>query len=59
MQDLFEDLGINETFTKQLPKQKKFNKIKMNIPQREDYNMMADLLELPMTKKKKDIYLLL
>jgi hypothetical protein len=53
MQDLFEDLGINETFTKQLPKQKKFNKIKMNIPQREDYNMMADLLELPMTKKKE------
>ncbi len=27
-----------------------FNNIRNNVPQKEDYNMMADLLELPKTK---------
>eukprot|EP01033_Poteriospumella_lacustris_P024117 gene24117-gene19497 len=53
MKAILNKLNIDETFTKQRPiKQPVYNKIKNNIPLKEDYNFMADLLELPETKKK-------
>ena len=50
MDKILKTLGISEEFTKAGKKQKIFNKVKNNIPLREDYNFMADLLELPKTK---------
>lgn len=53
MNNLLNKLKIDETFTRpKLPKQKKYNHIKNNIPLIEDYNFMADLVELPETKNK-------
>lgn len=51
MKSLLKKLNIDEKFTKPSKKQKTFNNIKNNIPHKEDYNFMADLLELPKTKK--------
>lgn len=51
MNELIKKLNINETYTKPLKKIKKFNKVKDNIPLKQDYNFMADLLFLPTTKK--------
>ena len=48
MDKILKTLGISEEFTKAVKKQKVFNKIKSNIPMREDYNFMADLLFLPL-----------
>ena len=50
MDKILKNLGISEEFTKAGKKQKIFNKVKNNIPLREDYNFMADLLELLKTK---------
>jgi hypothetical protein len=51
MQKLIEDYGIDETLTKPgkpgKQKRKKYNRIKDNIPLKEDYNMMMDVLHLP------------
>ncbi len=52
MNDIFKKLGIDETFTKEVKKPKYFNKIKDNIPLQADWNFMADLIEMPMTKKR-------
>lgn len=51
MNDILKKLNIDETFTKETKKQKVFNNIRKNTYPKEDYNMMADLLELPKTKK--------
>jgi hypothetical protein len=52
MNELIKKLNIDETFTKKPKnKQKKYNSIKNNITLVEDYNFMADLLELPKTKE--------
>ena len=52
MKALVKQLGINEKYTKvRNPQQKVFNKVKNNIPNKEDINLMADLLFLPTTKK--------
>jgi hypothetical protein len=51
MNQLLEKLGINERFTKNYEKQKKFNKIYNNIPHIANYNQMSDLLFLPTTKQ--------
>lgn len=51
MNELIKKLNIDETYTKPLKKVKKFNKVKDNIPLKQDYNFMADLLMLPTTKK--------
>ena len=51
MNKLLSKLEIDETLTKAPKKQKIFNKVKDNVPPIEDYNYMADLLELPTTKK--------
>ena len=48
---LLNKLEIDETLTKAPKKQKIFNKVKDNVTPIEDYNYMADLLELPTTKK--------
>lgn len=47
-----DELGIDETFTKPLKKAKQWTKVKTIVPLVEDYNFGADLLMLPMTKKK-------
>ena len=52
MQNLLNTLGINETYTKQIKKPTKFNHIRDNIPLKKNFNFMADLIELPVTKKK-------
>ena len=59
MNKLIEKLKIDETFTKPIRnKQKKYNHIKNNIPLIEDYNFMADIIEMPETKNKfKYIYI--
>ena len=49
--DIIKKLDIDETFTKEGKKQKKFNSIRKNTVQKANYNMMADLLELPTTSK--------
>ncbi len=50
-QSIIKTLGIDETFTRPRPKEKEFNKIKNNVPPIANYNMMADLLFLPTSKK--------
>jgi len=51
MNKLLEKLKIDETNTKPVRKPKYYSKVKDNIPLIEDYNIMADLLFLPTTKK--------
>jgi len=51
MDKLLKDLEIDETYTRPIKKQKVFNNIRNRTVQKEDYNMMADLLELPTTSK--------
>ena len=52
MDKLLYQLGIDETFTKEVKKPKQFNHIKNNIPLQKNFNFMADLIELPITKQK-------
>lgn len=53
MKAILKKLNINEKLTKpRTNKQKVFNHIKDNIPRLENYNFMADLIELPETKEK-------
>ena len=51
MDKLLKDLGIDETYTKAPKLPKKYNKVKDNIPLKEDYNFMADILMLPETEE--------
>jgi hypothetical protein len=50
MDKILKTLDISEEFTRAVKKEKVFYKVKSNIPMREDYNFMADLLFLPTTK---------
>jgi hypothetical protein len=53
MKALLKSFNIDEKFTKpRLEKQPVYNHIKNNIPRIEDYNFMADLIEMPETKNK-------
>ena len=45
-------IDVDETFTLQHKKQKKFNKFVNNVPLYEGYNIMVDLLMLPETPSK-------
>ena len=47
IKDLLKTLKIDETFSKRFPAEKKFNKVKDNIPHIKYYNYMCDLLYLP------------
>jgi len=51
MDSLIKKLNINEAYTKPIIKPKHWTNVKYNIPLLEDYNVMADLLFLPMTKE--------
>lgn len=51
--NIFDKLNIDETITKPVRKAKVFNKVKDNVPLKEDYNFMADLLFLPETTDKE------
>ena len=56
MKALLKSFNIDENFTKpRLEKQPVYNHIKNNIPRIEDYNFMADLVEMPETKNKYKI----
>ena len=50
MDKLLKKLHIDETYTKPVI-EKKFNKVKDNVPHVKHYNYMADLIQLPETKK--------
>jgi hypothetical protein len=56
MDKLMKELDIDDTYTK--PIYYKFPKIKDNVFPKGGYNYMADLLELPKTKKEGYCYLL-
>lgn len=51
MEKILKELGVDETYSKPVKIKKQFSKTKDNIPLIADYNFMADLLELPKTKK--------
>ena len=51
MNKILSELGVNEKYTKPVKMKKEFSKVKDNIPLIQDYNFMADLLELPKTKQ--------
>ena len=51
MNKILKELNINEKYSKPVKIKKEFSKVKDNIPLKADYNFMADLLELPETKK--------
>ena len=51
MDDLIKKLGIDEKFTRVRKQPKLFNKVKDNVPLKQDYNFMADLLFLPTSDK--------
>ena len=51
MDKILKELKINEKYSKPVKIKKEFSKVKDNIPLKADYNFMADLLELPQTKK--------
>ena len=57
MKNLLKNLEIDEKFTK-APKKYKFDTIKQNTFPMQDYNFMADLIELPKTKQEGYKYLL-
>jgi hypothetical protein len=50
MNKIIKDLGLNETFTKSVKRDKVFTKVKDNIPLVAHYNYMMDLLFLPTDK---------
>jgi hypothetical protein len=57
MKTLLKSFKIDEKLTKpRLEKQPVYNQFKNNIPRIEDYNFMADLIEMPETKNKINIY---
>ena len=49
---LMNELGLDETYTKPVYKMPKFDKVKELVHPKEDFNYQADLLMLPITKKK-------
>ena len=51
MDTILKKLHIDETYTKPVPKEKVFTKVKDQIPPRKHFNYMADLLFLPETKQ--------
>ena len=51
MKKILQALNINETYTTPPKIKREFSKVKDNIPLKADFNFMADLLELPQTKK--------
>jgi hypothetical protein len=51
MDKILKELKINEKYSKPIKIKKEFSRVKDNIPLKADYNFMADLLELPETKK--------
>jgi hypothetical protein len=52
MKAILKHFEIDEKFTHPVQKPKFYNKIKDNIPLKENLNQMADILYLPETKQK-------
>lgn len=50
MDKIIKELGLDDTLNKKHFKEKAYNKIWLEIPHQEDYNLMADLMDLPTTK---------
>jgi hypothetical protein len=60
MNKLLKSFKIDEKLTRpRLEKQPVYNQFKNNIPRIEDYNFMADLIEMPETKNKNKYILLI
>jgi hypothetical protein len=60
MKTLLKSFKIDEKLTKpRLEKQPVYNQFKNNIPRIEDYNFMADLIEMPETKNKNKYILVI
>lgn len=55
MDKILKELGLDDTLTKTVKKEKKFTKVKSNIPLVENLNFMADLLFLPDTLYNKKL----
>lgn len=51
MDALLKKLGIDEKFTKVRKQPKQYNKVRDNVPLKQDYNFMADVLHLPETDR--------
>ncbi len=47
MDEILKKLGLDDTLSKTVPKEKKFTTVKSNIPLKENLNFMADLLFMP------------
>ena len=52
MKSILDNLGIDEKYTKEVKKPKYVTRITDNIPHVADWNFMADLIEMPLTKNK-------
>ena len=52
MNALLNKLGIDETYTKPVKKPSHYNHFKEMVPPMEDWNIMIDLVEMPVTKDK-------
>ena len=60
MKTLLKSFKIDEKLTRpRLEKQPVYNQFKNNIPRIEDYNFMADLIEMPETKNKNKYILVI
>jgi hypothetical protein len=60
MNKLLKSFKIDEKLTRpRLEKQRVYNQFKNNIPRIEDYNFMADLIEMPETKNKNKYILVI
>lgn len=57
MDEVLKKLRLDNTLNKNHFRQKKYNKVFMEIPHEEDYNLMADLMEMPETHKTNYKYL--
>jgi hypothetical protein len=49
MDKIIKELGLDDTLNRKHFKEKVYNKIWLEIPHEEDYNLMADLMDLPTT----------
>jgi hypothetical protein len=58
LKSIINKLDIDDEFTKKIPKQKKFNKVKNSIVPMKNYNFQSDLLFLPTSTKTKNKYCL-
>jgi hypothetical protein len=57
MDEVLKKLRLDNTLNKNHFRQKRYNKIFLEVPHFEDFNLMADLIEMPETKKTNYKYI--